>query len=171
MTDRIPDNSYFSISDQEALEAVRVFNRKCEEYAARGDAAIPRTFHEAATYTDHQAVIDDPNYQSAIVKDGTPPDFLPGWEEDLIVGARFNLAYQRGIRLQELRARARARTAFHTRCYRTQTRVRARRSPASQRRATTDSGGGTDGDGGGDPEPPRPLQLSLPAHIAAGGAL
>ena len=170
MTDRIPDNSSFTISDEEALEAVRVFNRRCEEHAASEAAAMPRTFfkeYEAATLADQQAVIDDPCYQAARDAEGTPPDLLPEeWEEDLVAGGRSNLAYQRGVQLQERRARARARTAFHTRHYRrTQSRVRARRSPATQRRATTDSGG--DDGGGGDPEPPH--RSSNTPHI--GGAL
>jgi hypothetical protein len=143
MNKSIPDNSRFTISDQEALEAVRAFNLKCAEYAA----------HE-----EYEEATDDPRYRAAIQKEGIPPDFLPGWEEDVIAGARFNLAYQRGVQLQEMRARARARTALHARHYRSQTRVtrvRARRSPASTRRATADSGG-DDGGGSGDPEPPRP---------------
>ena len=172
MNKSIPDNSRFTISDQEALEAVRAFNLKCAEYcgaASAENAAHEEYEYEAATFEDHQATIDDPRYLEAIKKEGIPPDFLPGWEEDVIAGARFNLAYQRGVQLQEMRACARARTALHTRHYRrTQTRVRARRSPASTRRATTDSGGSDDG---GDPEPPRSRSSnSLPAHYD-GGAL
>ena len=154
----LADNSSFAISDAEALDAVRAFNRKCEEHAAMEVGSRPETFCdecEAATLEDHQATIDDPCYQAARDAEGTPPDCLPGWEEDLIAGARFNLAYQRGVQLQKLRARARARTALRAGGYRTQTRVRARRSPASSRRATADSGG-DDGGGSGDPEPPRP---------------
>ena len=157
MKNSVPD---FAISDNEALEAVREFARKCEEYSASSlssaHVGTPREkLFKATTFEDHQAVIDDPYYQAAIIKEGTPPDVLPGWEENLIEEARFNLAYQRGVRLQELRACARARVRARTRHYRAQTRVRARRSPASTRRATADSGG-SDGDGGGDPEPPRP---------------
>ena len=160
MTNSIPNDFSFAISDDEALEAVREFARACEEYSASSlssaHAGTPREEFKAATlatFEDHQAAIDDQNYRAAIEKEGTPPDFLPGWEEDLIAGTRFNLAYQRGVRLQESRARVRARVRARTHHFRTQTRVRvrARRFPASQRRATSDSGGN---DAGGDPEPP-----------------
>ena len=173
MTKIIADPCDFTISDSEALEAVREFACKCAEYSASSlsaaHAGTPKEEEfKAATFKDHQAVIDDPYYQAAIEKEGTPPDLLPGWEEDLITGARFNLAYQRGVRLQELRARARARARARTRHYRTQTRIRARRSPASVRRATADSGGDPE------PEPPRPRHPSsydsLPM-LCGGGAL
>ena len=73
------------------------------------------------------------------------------------------LDIQRGCEVMRARAVARRTRPSPARRIRTQARIRARRSPASQRRATTDSGGD---DGGGDPEPPH-----RPSIYSLGGAL
>ena len=76
---------------------------------------------------------------------------------------------QRGCEIMRGRAARRARQSPAHRI-RTQARVRARRSPASQHRATADSGG--DDSGGGDPEPRRLHLYSLPEPTHCdGGAL
>lgn len=72
------------------------------------------------------------------------------------------------LEVAEGRVHGRGRTLIPPRRMRirTQTRIRARRSPASQRRATTDSGG-DDGGGSGDPEP-EPARPSKSKRICGG---
>lgn len=161
MTDRISDNSCFTISDKEALEVVRKLDASRVEHEtmfARGEAHFDPTSPPPEEYL------------AALESESLPPDLDPDsrWEEDYLEGLRSEQAWTRWYQIVTSRALTRARAALRARGYRaqrTQVRVRARRSPASTRRAT-DSGGD---DGGGDHEPPRPRSSNL--SPIRGGAL
>lgn len=133
-----------TISDREALEAVRKFDRAAAEHEAR----------EIVSWTDK-------DYEDSFSEVTTPKDFLPDWEPDPAAELRVALAYERGFQLQALRARVRTRARRVIPHCRTRVRARRdRRSPAAVR-ATADSGGDPDPD----PEPPRSRKRSR------GGAL
>ena len=123
-----------TISDREALQAVREFGRACAEHEAR----------EIVSGTDK-------DYQASFSQVMTPVGFLPDWEPDPVAELRVALAYQRGFQLQAVRARVRTRARRVIPHRRTRVRARRdRRSPAAVR-AKVDSGGAPDPD----PEPPR----------------
>lgn len=144
MTNRIPDNSSFTIADPNDV----LLNRRWQTYCQMDG------FEDAGAWA--LDLNQDDAYKASLDPESIPEAM--GWREwDALDDKEA---------ADRARARAHVQSAIRTRHYRTQSRVRARRSPASTRRATTDSGG--DSDGGGDPEPPHRPPSNTPR---VGGAL
>ena len=79
-------------SDREALEAVREFDRACEEHARQEHARL---------------IGPSEDYQASFSQVVTPVDFLPDWEPDPVAELRVALRIERGFQLQARRARIR----------------------------------------------------------------
>ena len=145
MNTSISDNSSFTIFDPDDVLVDRY-------YPCAGEADGEWALDKDSAYQSA--------YQASFEQMEMPPE-ARGWRE-------WDALDDKEAAARAARARAHTQTVIRTRSYRTQTRVRARRSPASVRRAASDSGG-DDGDDGGDPEPePRRSNLS---PVANGGAL